>query len=140
MAGKRKSTPLNEIKSRQKVEMETKNKEESPIDDRYEEEESEYEDDYEEYVQFEDKHVNTEEVQQPVKEQVNNNNQVSSFFNIQDVQLVIAVVIIFILVTIIPTKKLFEHYVAVDKIPFGDMIIKAVLSGILVFICIKFIL
>jgi hypothetical protein len=57
--------------------------------------------------------------------------------NIDDVQLFIIVVVVFLLVQILPIKKVLERCVAIDRIPYGDSIAKAFISGIIIFITMK---
>ena len=54
------------------------------------------------------------------------------FMNNNDLMLAIYVVVAVILVNFIPIDRAIGRYVAIDKIPFSDLMIKALLAGVLV--------
>ncbi len=57
--------------------------------------------------------------------------------NVDDVQLFVIVVVVFLLVQILPIKQVLERCVAIDRIPYGDSIAKAFISGVIIFITMK---
>lgn len=53
-----------------------------------------------------------------------------------DIRTMVIVMIVFVAVSILPVEKFIYNYVALDKIPYSQIAIKAVLAGI-IFICIN---
>jgi hypothetical protein len=56
---------------------------------------------------------------------------------LMDIQTTIYVVIIFFIVSIIPMEKLIFKYISLNKVPYSDIIIKAILAGIIFFVLTK---
>ena len=56
---------------------------------------------------------------------------------LMDIQTTIYVVVIFFIVSIIPMEKLIFKYISLNKVPYSDIIIKAILAGIIFFVLTK---
>lgn len=69
---------------------------------------------------------------------VNNNDmrfsQIFSWTRSDDIKTALYVVIVFIIVSIIPIETTIYKYISLDKIPYSNILIKAIIAGILVFL------
>lgn len=74
---------------------------------------------------------------QPIPYQVKQDIVVQSMCNPDDLQMFAIITIVFLVVSLLPIGSLVEKYVAIDKIPHGADIIKALIAGVVVFLIIK---
>lgn len=134
---KRKSTPLSQLKSfkekknQEDVEiLNTPVNEKPNIVDHYEEEDT---------SESEIEQFNEQDVTPSMSYEEKKNVVMQNLCSVTDLQILLMVIIIVFLIQLIPTHKIIEKYIAIDKIPFGDAISKSILAGIVVFIVIKLI-
>lgn len=140
---KRKSTPLSQLKSFKEKKIHednetfSSNRQSIPQQDIIEQ--SHIIDNYVDNNDYESEPYQEVEInsQQDMTYEDKKNKVIQSFCTVSDIQIFLMVIIIVFLIQLIPTHKLIEKYIAIDKIPFGDAISKAILAGIVVFIVIK---
>jgi len=76
---------------------------------------------------------------QAIPYQVKQDAVVQGMCNPDDIQMFAIISIVFLVVSILPIGSLVEKYIALDKIPHGDSIAKAVIAGLIVFLIVKLI-
>jgi hypothetical protein len=146
----RKSTPLNQIKSMRKENQQSQEQnhqhqhqqhqqqQHNQNNEHYDEVESEMEQIIDEEVyNNEQRKTYDESVINTIPYEMKKDLVLQNLCNIDDVQLFVIVVVVFLLVQILPIKRVLEKCVAIDRIPYGDYIAKAFISGIIIFITMK---
>lgn len=69
--------------------------------------------------------------------QIKQDAVVQSMCNPDDLQMFAVITIVFLVVSLLPMGSLIEKYVAIDKVPHGEDIVKALVAGVVVFLIIK---
>lgn len=70
----------------------------------------------------------------PIDDQMYQTNAMSDFIVLHsDLRNALIVIVVFVIISVIPVEKIIYKYIALDKVPYSHVVIKAVLAGILFF-------